>query len=66
MTGYTIDSDKLADVVELFNETVDPNATEELIESEILADWNSGEHQDWLDNASVEDIVDWLSSFYES
>ena len=62
---YRIDSDKLAEVVRLFNKTVDSQATEELIKSEILADWNDYNHQDWLDNASAEEIVDWLASFYE-
>jgi len=63
---YTIDGDKLAQVVRLFNEQVDPKATDELVRSEICAEWNDNDHQDWIDSASVEEIVDWLASFYEN
>jgi len=64
--GYHIDSDKLAEVTRIFNEETDPRATEELVESEICADWNEGEeHQDWIDSASPQEIADWLASFYE-
>ena len=63
---YTIDSDKLAEVVRLFNQEVDPKATDELVETQITADWNEGdEHQAWIDSATVREIVDWLASFYD-
>lgn len=63
---YKIDSDKLEKITELFNEQVDPKATEQLVEAEICADWHEGqEHQDWIVTASVQEIVDWLASFYE-
>jgi len=63
---FTIDSDKLSQVTNLFNEQVDPAATESLIRTEICADWNEGtEHQDWIDTASPQEIVDWLASFYQ-
>ena len=62
---YRIDSDKLAEVVRLFNDQVDPKATDELVEREITADWNEGdEHQRWVDSAPAQEIVDWLASFY--
>ena len=62
---YTIEQEKLEAVVRRFNDEVDPKATEELVRTELLADWNEGEeHQDWLDNADVAEIVDWLASFY--
>ena len=63
---YKINSDKLANVVSLFNTQVDPEATDDVLETEICADWNEGEeHQDWLNTASAQEIVDWLASFYE-
>jgi len=63
---YTIDSDKLAEVVRLFNQEVDPKATDDLVETQITADWNEGdEHQAWIDSATVQEIVDWLASFYD-
>ena len=63
---YTIGSDKLAQVVKLFNEQVDTEATDDLVEREITADWNEGdEHQKWIDNAPAQEIVDWLASFYD-
>lgn len=63
---YTIEAEKLAKVVEIFNRETDPAATDDLIETEICADWNEGEaHQEWIDNASAQEIADWLASFYE-
>ena len=64
---FTIDNEKLADVVRIFNNETDPSATEELIESEICADWNEGDaHQTWIDNATAQEIADWLASFYDA
>lgn len=64
---YTIDSQKLEEVIALFNKEVDPAATDDLIQKEICADWNEGaEHQAWIDSAPVSEIVDWLASFYEN
>jgi hypothetical protein len=63
---YTIEQEKLEEVVRIFNQETDPQATEDLIESEICADWNEGdEHQAWIDRASAQEIADWLASFYE-
>ena len=62
---YTINENKLKKVTKKFNSDVDPKATEDLVKSEICADWHEGkEHQDWIDSAPVEEIVDWLASFY--
>jgi hypothetical protein len=66
MSNFTIDADKLHRVTDIMNRDTDPAATEELIESEICADWNEGdEHQGWIDKASPEEIADWLASFYK-
>jgi hypothetical protein len=63
--SFKIDDDKLRKVTEIVNAETDPAATEELIKSEICADWNEGkEHQEWIDNASPQEIADWLASFY--
>ena len=63
--GYTISTEKLEQITAIFNRDTDPQATEELVQSEICADWNEGdEHQEWIDSASPEEIADWLASFY--
>ena len=63
--NYTIDSDKLTAVTEIINAETDPAATEDLIETEICADWNDDdEHQEWIDNATPQEIADWLATFY--
>jgi hypothetical protein len=63
---FTIEQHKLDLVISLFNEQVDPSATDDVISEEILATWNEGrEHQAWIDSASPQEIVDWLASFYE-
>jgi hypothetical protein len=65
--NYTINSEKLEEVVAIFNQETDPSATDELVKVEICADWNEGaEHQEWIDNASPQEIADWLATFYES
>lgn len=65
--SYTIDGDKLAQVVNIVNRDTDPAATDGVIETEICADWNEGnEHQKWIDSASAQEIADWLASFYQS
>ena len=62
---YTIDQSKLEEVTTIFNRQTDPAATEDLVKSEICADWNEGQaHQDWVDSASPQQIADWLASFY--
>jgi hypothetical protein len=64
---YTISAEKLSKVVEIFNRETDPSATDELVETEICADWNEGdEHQEWIDSASPQEIADWLATFYEA
>jgi hypothetical protein len=66
MKGYTIEQEKLEQVTEIFNNETDPAATEELVRSEICADWREGqEHQDWIDTADPQEIADWLASFYQ-
>ena len=66
MKHFTIDRNKLDEVVRIFNNETDPKATDELIELEICADWNEGdEHQQWIDDASAQEIADWLASFYD-
>jgi hypothetical protein len=63
---YTIDREKLEEVVTIFNRETDPAATDELVEREICADWNEGEeHQEWINSATPQEIADWLASFYE-
>lgn len=63
---YTIDAAKLAAVVEIVNRETDPAATNDLIETEICADWNEGaDHQAWVDSATPQEIADWLASFYQ-
>ena len=62
---YTIDTDKLNKVTEMFNDQVDPQATSDLVESEICAPWNEGsKHQLWIDSADEQEIVDWLARSY--
>ena len=62
---YTIDQNKLEEITRKFNNDVDPAAPAELVKSEICADWNEGEeHQKWINDATVDEIVDWLASFY--
>jgi len=67
MTGnFTINEDKLDEVVSIFNRDTDPQATDEIIKAEIVADWNEGdEHQQWINDASPAEIADWLASFYQ-
>jgi hypothetical protein len=63
---YTIDSEKLAEVVRIFNAETDPSATDDLVRAEITGDWNEGdEHQEWVDSASAQEIADWLARFYQ-
>lgn len=63
---FTIDSEKLAKVIEIFNAETDPAATNNMIEQTITGDWNEGdEHQEWVDGASPKEIADWLASFYQ-
>lgn len=63
---YTIDNEKLEEVTRMFNKQVDPQATEELVKTEICADWAEGDdHQEWINTASEQEIVDWLASFYD-
>jgi len=63
--NFKISNDKLEAVVRIFNNETDPKATDELIKTEICADWHEGvEHQAWIDSASPQEIADWLASFY--
>ena len=63
--SYTIEQEKLEEVTRIFNQQVDEQPTEEVIEATICGDWNEGkEHQQWIQDALVQEIVDWLASFY--
>jgi len=65
MSNYKINQGKLEQVTRIFNAQTDPEATEELVKSEICADWNEGdEHQAWIDSANAQEIADWLATFY--
>jgi len=62
---YQISTDKLEEVTRIFNQW-QPDATEEIVKVEICADWHEGdEHQVWINNASAQEIADWLASFVE-
>jgi hypothetical protein len=62
---YTITNEKLEQVTAIVNRDTDPAATDELIRTEIEAGWHGCEgHQKWIDSASVEEIADWIASFY--
>lgn len=64
---HHIDDDKLAKVTAIMNRDTDPAVTDDLVRTEICADWNEGaEHQEWIDRASPEEIADWLASFYQA
>ena len=61
---YTIDGDKLADAIRLYNETTGDPATDEMVRDTILLyDWNCDpdEHQQWLNTATAQEISDWLA-----
>jgi len=60
---FTIDSEKLDEVIRIYNAETDPAASDDVIESTVLADWHEGdEHQDWLNDASAKEIADWLAA----
>ena len=66
LSYFTIDSDKLIKVTEIFNEKYDTKTTAVLIKAEILADWhNADDHQKWIDEADPAVISDWLASFVD-
>lgn len=63
---FTVDQEKLAQVVAIVNAETDPAATAASVEEAILADWDEGdEHQAWIDSVSAQEIADWLASFYQ-
>jgi hypothetical protein len=67
MLHYRIDADKLIRVTDIFNQGKDRPVADAVLEVEICADWNEGaEHQAWIDQATPEEIADWLASFYQS
>lgn len=60
---YSIEQEKLKDVVKIFNNG-GTNVPLAFIEQEICADWNEGKkHQEWIDWAMPEEIADWLKTF---
>ena len=64
---HIIDDDKLAEVTRIMNRNTDPEVTEEIVETEICADWWSegAEHQAWIDGADAAAIANWLAAFCE-
>lgn len=57
---YTIDSEKLAAITASVQQRI-PRMTEAQVRDFVLADWPEGQlHQDWLDNATVEEIASWV------
>jgi hypothetical protein len=57
---FHIDDEKLAAVCELVREYL-PDTASAAIEEFITADWHEGqEHQDWLDEATANEIADWV------
>ena len=62
---YTISDEKLAEVTRMFNEQVDPEPTEEVVKVHLCYDWpESQEHQDWMDYADPQEMVDWLAATF--
>lgn len=60
MAHFTIDSKKLEAVVKAVQNDR-PDIAQRTIEEFVTADWPEGkEHQQWLDNASVQHIADWV------
>ena len=56
---YTINQNRLAEIVANVQQT--SPMTEAQVRDFVLADWPEGaEHQDWLDNAPVSEIADWV------
>lgn len=63
--NFQIDNDKFNAVVAIFRDQVDVHARALDLRNTVTADWNEGaEHQEWLDTADAQEIVDWLASFY--
>ena len=64
-THFHIDSDKLAEITNIINRDTDPAVTEDVILAELLSDWNEDkEHSEFINNATAEEIANWLKSFY--
>ena len=60
MSDFTIDPTKLTAITAIV-QTSRPAMTEAQVRDYCLADWPEGqEHQDWLDNAPVSEIADWV------
>ena len=60
--AYTIDTNKLKRVVFKFqvHPEGDPGATRHDVESHICYDGHEGDHQEWINDSDVSEIVDWL------
>lgn len=59
---FTISEKKLEKIAKIIQAT----ATKAEVRAELLADWhNADDHQEWLDEASPQEIADWLVSFSE-
>ncbi len=62
---FKIDSEKLDEVVRIFRNEVDVKANASELHDAIAADWNEGdEHQDWINEANAQEVVDWLAAFW--
>ena len=61
---YAVDTEKVAEITDILNATTDPAVTEELVEIELRSgNFANGEnHQEWLDNASPDEIASWISA----
>ena len=62
---FTIDDEKLAEVVRIFQAETDEGATQQALHDSICYDWpEAEEHQAWLDVADAQEIADWLAAFH--
>jgi hypothetical protein len=65
MERFTIDDDKLSDVLHVVHEYDCAISVVDVLDA-IDADWqNAAEHQRWLDTADVQEIADWLISLLQ-
>ena len=63
MNEFTIEQEKLNEIVGIINDKHQPNATQADVEAFALNGWdNADEHQEWLNTADAEEIVDWIVS----
>ncbi len=64
---FRIDSRKLAEVTRIFHKETDSSPTKQALRESICYDWPEGEeHQQWITEASPQEIADWLASFHQA